>query len=42
MEGLLDLGNEGWGQTQWLGDLGSGIKAVPGEEGGEGEMWREI
>jgi hypothetical protein len=27
---------------QWLGDLGGGIKAVPGEEGGEGEMWREI
>jgi hypothetical protein len=42
MEGLPDLGNDGWGRTQWLGDLGGGIKAVLGEEGGEGKMWREI
>jgi hypothetical protein len=33
---------QGWGRTQWLGDLGGGIKALLGEEGGEGEMWRKI
>jgi hypothetical protein len=40
--GTVGSGQRGWGQTQCLGDLGGGIKALPGGEGGEGEMWREI